>query len=318
MAVMVVACSAPPKVRFTHTLYWQGELVPGYLYRVREGDTLASIAEHFECDLALLAQMNNKHPSRALGVNARIFIPRRRTGFPTSYYAKPRRSDGYQRTQSTDGQRVGAGGGYPTTVPPPRPRPRSPAVFATPTPRPAGRVRSPSKPTPRSRVTPPASLDETRKKGIQFAQTYNKQYQPAASQKRVPNAPAFQWPADGVITSSYNVRSKGSRLHLGIDIANSRRGTPVRAAYSGRVLYSDDKYLPSMGNMVLIEHRGDWITVYGHNERNLVKEGDYVQTGQVIAVMGATGRATGQHVHFEIRRNADTPVNPIDYLPRRR
>lgn len=273
------ACSAPPKVPFTHLKYWDGRKVSGYYYSVRRGDTLASIAKRFGCDLNLLEQMNGVRSNRTLGAAERIFIPRMGTDFPRSYYAKPRRSE--------IGRRVATTGNAPMSPP----------------------MASRSPPTP-----PPSGF---RQKGIAIAQGYTKQRLPRSSQVRVRNAPRFQWPTGGVMTSGFNVRSMRKRLHMGIDIAN-KRGTPIRAAYSGRVLYSDSEYLPSMGNMVLIEHPGGWVTLYAHNARNLVREGDYVETGQAIALMGATGKATGPHLHFEIRKNADTPVNPLDYLPRRR
>jgi len=314
---LAAACSAPPKVPFTGLKYWNGYAVPGYYYPVQRGDTLQSIAEKFGCDLDLLAKMNGKQANQALGAGERIFIPRTRGDFPRYYYAKPRRSDlaeGGSIPGGGSGRRPSTYGLFSSDFP--RRTPRPPTVVMTPTPAPRSAPRPPSVRRPKTTPSPTPSLRAIRSKGIRIARSYRKHRFPASSQVRVANAPRFQWPTKGVITSTFNVRSTRRRLHLGIDIAN-KRGTPIRAAYSGRVLYSDSRYLPSMGNMILIEHEGGWVTLYAHNERNLVKEGDYVKTGQVIALMGATGNATGPHLHFEIRKNADTPVNPLDYLPRR-
>jgi murein DD-endopeptidase MepM/ murein hydrolase activator NlpD len=72
--------------------------------------------------------------------------------------------------------------------------------------------------------------------------------------------------------------------------------------------------LAGYGNTVIIKHVGKFSTVYAHNRRNLVREGDFVERGQVIAEVGDTGRTTAPHLHFEIRRNG-SPNNPLHYLP---
>ena len=122
----------------------------------------------------------------------------------------------------------------------------------------------------------------------------------------------FSWPVRGKITSAFGTRRH--RMHDGIDIA-APRGTPVRAAATGQVVYADHR-IAGYGRLIIIRHAGDFFTAYAHNERNLVARGDHVKKGEVIARVGETGRATGPHLHFEIRRGA-TPVNPLAYLPRR-
>jgi murein DD-endopeptidase MepM/ murein hydrolase activator NlpD len=102
-------------------------------------------------------------------------------------------------------------------------------------------------------------------------------------------------------------------MHDGIDIA-APAGTPVRAADDGVVLYSGR--LRGYGNVVILQHSGGYVTVYGHNERNLVREGDRVARGQDIAELGATGRASGPNLHFEIRYE-NQAQNPLAYLPAR-
>jgi murein DD-endopeptidase MepM/ murein hydrolase activator NlpD len=119
------------------------------------------------------------------------------------------------------------------------------------------------------------------------------------------------WPVKGTITSGFG--NEGHRMHDGIDIA-APRGTPVRAAAAGEVVYSDNR-LAGYGRLIIIRHAGDLFTAYAHNERNLVSRGDKVKQGEIIARVGETGRASGPHLHFEVRRGP-TPVDPLAYLPR--
>jgi len=119
------------------------------------------------------------------------------------------------------------------------------------------------------------------------------------------------WPVKGVVTSKFGPR--GSRMHDGIDIG-AREGTPVHAAASGQVVYADSR-LSGYGKLIIIRHAGNLFTAYGHNSRMLVKKGAHVRAGDVISRVGHTGRATGPHLHFEVRRGS-TPVNPLAYLPR--
>ena len=120
------------------------------------------------------------------------------------------------------------------------------------------------------------------------------------------------WPATGIVSSPYGLRSgEGSEFHRGIDIANDI-GTPIVATADGTVDYAgwnDDGY----GNMVDIVHENNIMTRYGHASKVLVTKGQKVKRGQVIALMGSTGRSTGPHVHYEIHVNGEK-VNPISYL----
>ena len=116
----------------------------------------------------------------------------------------------------------------------------------------------------------------------------------------------------GTITSRFGPRH--GHWHDGIDIA-AARGTPVRAAAAGTVIYADRR-LAGYGNLIILRHPHNIFTAYAHNERMLVKQGEHVRQGQVIATVGATGRATGPHLHFEVRIGA-RPVDPLAYLPPR-
>ena len=123
----------------------------------------------------------------------------------------------------------------------------------------------------------------------------------------------FGWPTSGSITSDYGYRYifGGSDFHGGIDIAN-KKGTNIYAADGGVVTHAG--WMSSYGYLIIIDHQNGYTTYYGHNSELLVSEGDKVYKGQHIAEMGATGRVTGTHCHFEVRYNGERQ-DPMDYLP---
>ncbi|MFC1669452.1 peptidoglycan DD-metalloendopeptidase family protein [Spirochaetota bacterium] len=123
----------------------------------------------------------------------------------------------------------------------------------------------------------------------------------------------FIWPLRGNITSGFGLRkdpllrSKKRRFHCGIDIS-ADLNRPVRASAAGRVIFSGWK--GPYGRMIVLRHKGGYITVYAHNNKNLVKHKKWVKRGQVIAHSGNSGAVTGAHLHFEIRKYL-TPLNPL-------
>lgn len=125
---------------------------------------------------------------------------------------------------------------------------------------------------------------------------------------------AFAWPVKGRITSSFGKRTdpftKKKKFHCGIDIS-CNEGTPIKASYDGRVIYSDWK--DGYGKVVIIKHDKGYITVYAHNRENIVNVGDKVNRGSVIAYSGMTGAVTGAHLHYEIRKYL-APLNPMKLL----
>jgi murein DD-endopeptidase MepM/ murein hydrolase activator NlpD len=119
----------------------------------------------------------------------------------------------------------------------------------------------------------------------------------------------LRWPVQGVLYSRFGPR--GATRHDGIDIA-APRGTKIEAAADGVVIYAGTQR--GYGNIVIVRHGGDLITLYAHNERNLVAEGDEVKAGQPVSILGPTGRATWPHCHFEVRRGTE-PHDPMNFLP---
>ena len=121
---------------------------------------------------------------------------------------------------------------------------------------------------------------------------------------------SYIWPTKGVITSGYGWR--WGRMHQGIDIAN-KVNTPILSAKGGIVSYAGWK--GAYGYLVEIAHVNGDSTRYAHNNRLLVKKGQIVPQGATIATMGSTGRSTGPHLHFEIRKKSGTAINPATLLP---
>ena len=124
---------------------------------------------------------------------------------------------------------------------------------------------------------------------------------------------AFIWPTKGVFTSGYGWR--WGRMHKGIDIANNV-GTPIFAAKDGVIAFAG--WSSGYGYLVEMAHGDGSSTRYAHNSRLLVKKGQMVPQGTRISLMGSTGRSTGPHLHFEIRRPGGAALDPMAMLPARR
>jgi murein DD-endopeptidase MepM/ murein hydrolase activator NlpD len=121
----------------------------------------------------------------------------------------------------------------------------------------------------------------------------------------------FAWPvASGAVSSPFGMRANGM-MHEGVDIS-APAGTPVLAADDGVVIYTGQ--LRGYGNVVILQHSGAYETVYAHDRRNFVHDGDRVGRGQQIGEIGTSGRTSGPNLHFEVRYN-NRADNPLSYLP---
>jgi murein DD-endopeptidase MepM/ murein hydrolase activator NlpD len=133
---------------------------------------------------------------------------------------------------------------------------------------------------------------------------------PAGSTQPVIPAASPAAPAVERISSPYGLRvdplDDKVRFHHGVDIA-APAGTPIKAAQAGRVVFSG--LLGGYGNVVILEHETGMRTLYGHASRNLVSAGEQVSEGDVLGLVGSTGRSTGPHLHFEVQKNGE-PLNP--------
>ncbi|HEV8342459.1 MAG TPA: M23 family metallopeptidase [Candidatus Binatia bacterium] len=119
----------------------------------------------------------------------------------------------------------------------------------------------------------------------------------------------FIWPVRGNITSKFGRR--GQTFHDGIDIS-AEEGSPIVAVEDGEVIYDDQ--LRGYGNLIIIRHADGFVSVYSHNKRNLVRQGQKVSRGDVIGEVGSTGRVSAPHLHFEIRKD-NVAKDPLSYLP---
>jgi len=123
----------------------------------------------------------------------------------------------------------------------------------------------------------------------------------------------LRWPlATGRIIVASPFGTREGRPHEGIDLP-APVGTPVFAAADGRVAYAGNG-IRGYGNLVVVRHAGDLLTVYAHNSVVLVAPGQPVRAGDRIALVGQSGRATGPHLHFEVRAG-QIPKNPMGFLP---
>ena len=119
---------------------------------------------------------------------------------------------------------------------------------------------------------------------------------------------------EGYISSNYGLRnspiSKKEHFHKGVDIAHKME-TDILSLAAGKIKFSGRKY--GYGNLVIIDHLNGYTTKYAHNNRNLVKTGDIVKKGQLIAKMGSTGHSTGPHIHLEVLKN-NKNINPNKFI----
>jgi murein DD-endopeptidase MepM/ murein hydrolase activator NlpD len=117
----------------------------------------------------------------------------------------------------------------------------------------------------------------------------------------------WQWPLKNVDVSSHYGNRK-HKFHQGVDF-RANVGTPVLAANDGVVVYVGTK-IRGYGRMVVLKHADNFYSVYAHHSKNLVKTGKRVARGEKIALSGKSGRASGPHLHFEIRQGTDS-YNPV-------
>lgn len=159
-----------------------------------------------------------------------------------------------------------------------------------------------------------AELDELERQSQQIANEIR--LQTAGDSGEYLGSGKFTWPTPGQtrITSKYGMRFhpilKKNKMHTGMDIG-APKGTNIVAVENGTVIKAG--WNNAYGNMIMINHGGDLVTLYAHASKLLVNTGQQVTKGQTIAKVGSTGYSTGPHLHFEVRKNGD-PVNPNSYL----
>lgn len=122
--------------------------------------------------------------------------------------------------------------------------------------------------------------------------------------------PTFRWPVRGRVIASYGAKTNGKQ-NDGINVAVPE-GTPVKAAEDGVVAYSGNE-LKGYGNLILVRHANGYVTAYAHASELMVKRGDTIKRGQIIAKSGQSGEVSSPQLHFEIRKGS-SPVDPLQFL----
>jgi len=133
---------------------------------------------------------------------------------------------------------------------------------------------------------------------------------PAKAVEATGALPTFRWPVRGKVITSYGAKTNG-KSNDGINLAVPE-GTPVKAAEDGVVAYSGNE-LKGYGNLVLVRHSNGYVTAYAHASELMVKRGDTIKRGQIIAKSGQSGEVGSPQLHFEIRKGS-SPVDPLQFL----
>lgn len=282
----------------------------GFYYTVRQRESLAAVAGRFGISAGELAAANRIAPNSAPAAGTRLWVPAKRSSSASQRPAAPSRST---RTQ---------------------PAPRSlNRVYVV---RPGDSLwkvgklfglsaealarRNGLDPSAPLTVGQRLNIDATAESRVRdvpgggIARTYSPRApsEPAtySGSGLQPSGHGFIWPVEGRVIRRFTKRS--DEKYMGIDIAVPQ-GTEVRAAKDGKVVYSGDT-IPFYGKMVIVSHDNGMATCYGQNDRLLVREGQRVKRGQVIARSGFSGRGSDPYLHFEVRRDGEA-VNPEPYLP---
>ena len=150
----------------------------------------------------------------------------------------------------------------------------------------------------------PAQTAHVAKEEPQTTETVVKAAEPSGAM------PSFRWPVRGRVIAGFGSKPNGAQ-NDGINLAVPQ-GTPIKAADDGVVAYAGNE-LKGYGNLVLIRHSNGYVSAYAHASELLVKRGDTIRRGQVIAHSGQTGNVTSPQLHFEIRKGS-TPVDPTQFL----
>ena len=254
---------------------------PGSYHQVAHGDTLYNISRRYQTDVKTIAELNNIRPPYTISLGQRIALPYVPPA-PQLASARPLPNNVVVIRRTAPGQVTAA-----------------PPVAASPTPAPVSAAprKLVAASLPRNKPPAPRRIAE----------------RPVSVSAPPPRTGGFAWPVQGRVLVGYGPTSGG--LHNdGLNIAAPLQA-PVRAAENGVVAYAGNE-IRGFGKLVLIKHDGDLITAYGHNSDLLVRRGDIVQKGQVIARVGATGGVDVPQLHFEIREGRKA-IDPRKLLPAR-
>ncbi len=318
--------SAPRPAAPAPTGHWTWD--GGSPVTVAAGETVDSIARKYGVPASAIMETNGFHDGVALRTGQRVVIPRyvsasaphapasapqqaaaapraaesvhivapgesmlgiaRKHGVTITALAKANKIEPYAKISI--GDRLTIPGGHPAAE---RPVAAAPQL-AKPATVPAEKVAS--APAQNARIATPENQTTT--------ESLPQAAEPAGAM------PSFRWPVKGRITGSFGTKINGAQ-NDGINLAVPE-GTPIKAADDGVVAYAGNE-LKGYGNLVLIRHANGFVSAYANASELLVKRGDTIKRGQVIANAGQTGDVKSPQLHFEIRKGS-TPVDPIKYL----
>ena len=264
---------APPRIEPQRVAEAPRMQASGDVHVVQPGESLIGIARRNGMTLAQLAHANHMSPFTKVSVGDRITVPVRGQPRVAEQRQVPVQQPAPQRMQTARVER-------PRAAPPVEnvgSVPVENARVATPEPAPAAAAENPVK-----------------------------KAEAVAANKM----PQFRWPVTGHIIEAFGSRPNGT-TNDGINLAVPA-GTPIKAAEDGVVAYAGNE-LKGYGNLVLVRHADNFVSAYANASELLVKRGDTVKRGQVIARAGQTGNVTSPQLHFEIRKGS-TPVDPRKYL----
>jgi murein DD-endopeptidase MepM/ murein hydrolase activator NlpD len=299
-------------------------------YVVAPGDTVYGLARRFGVDRRELIRVNNLAPPYKLLIGQRLILPAPATqsavasppAAPTILPPPAPPAAGEPTPPAVPRPSVTA---VPLAPPPgmaakppaqPAVAPASvasaappPAAASAPPPAPPAPSAGAGAPPPLDKAAPP-SPPESPAAAAPAATDQAAAAKPGAPEPKTATTANFLWPVNGKVIARFGSIANG--LHNdGINIAVPV-GTPVHAADAGVVAYAGNE-LKGFGNLLLIRHANGWMSAYAHNDALLVKRGDTVKRGQVIAKAGATGNVTSPQLHFELRHNTEA-VDPQAYL----
>ena len=280
--------------------------VGGKAISVGAGDTIDAIARRHGVPASVIIQANNIAPPATIYPGQRLVIPRYNvspvaagaapaTRPPASTPAPPPRASAAPSAAGTSGVHVVAAGDTLSKTATPAAKPSAPGPAAQAKPAVSAAVKE-NEPVQSASVvtTAPDTLDKDAAK--------------LAEGTGAP--PKFRWPANGRIIAGYGLTTNGQQ-NDGINIALPEN-TPVKAAEDGVVAYAGNE-LKGYGNLILVRHPNGYVTAYAHAKELLVKRGDQVKRGQVIARSGQTGNVNAPQLHFEIRKGV-SPLDPRRFL----
>lgn len=269
---------------------------PVYVVRVEKGDTLAGIAAKYDTTWEKIAELNELDDGSGVRPGDVLRVQPGPGGYAAGADAAPRHSSSRAAQASKLRSERRSGGGFLAPGADPAPDADN-AMFEEAAKSQKGRAPAAKK---RRGGLFTGGDDEARSGG-----------RGGGADGRIGDD-AIRWPLVGELSSHYGRR--GRRLHAGVDI-RARYGTPIGASAAGKVEFAGRQN--GYGRIVIIRHRGIK-TAYAHLSSIAVDEGDYVDAGEEIGAVGTSGNSSGPHLHFEIRKLGNQPIDPLSVLPRSR